>query len=450
MLLLIVTPGIAAEESHGTFTTTVYCGSSAFGNNGDFTFSSLVYFKFWWKLWSMMGEPVEDYRAVWGLPAGATVVLSDVYAKKLGISGIFTVPMAVMEKLRIDVLLWAQPNMANMSNFGLYLDPGIMTRPFVGITNEKDLTGTYQALSADDRGKKVSFNSPGSPNWNDLFRMRVTNSAAGSFTLPPKIAALDREAAKLVMRKGIPGLSSITPVKVAIDFSPVRSWLQDIAKQEADKRKAALDQKAADLRVQEKKLDDRLAAMAAQKAEKQKKAEADDFWNTPADAETSAEREQRLILQSQKSGMQTKKNELTTQTSALAQTYTAISLETDTYNRERDSFGGENQSKSGTIAPREEKTKETVRSAIKNKIDARLTELCGYYPIPTIYLISGNPSEEQLQLFNERRDRELKERQDAWREKAKAAESDPVIIDLRQQLVALEAEMKRWGPDLSD
>ena len=224
-----------------------------------------------WKVWTLLNEPVVDSTVAWSL-TGAVVKTAGFLKAEKGVSG-RPVPKEVAAKIRVyDVvfLLGLSYEGLGSASCNLSIDPGVLSKPYLGPLAD------FRRLNAESRKSFFSFNVPGSPDWSKLFWSDdLINSYAAN-------------EAREIIRKGF---TSIRPRiwSAKVDLGPVKEWLLGLERQAIDRLKSELSK--------------REAVLAAKEAER-KKAEADDFWDTPASADSTADVAERQAIARDKAAVQ--------------------------------------------------------------------------------------------------------------------------------------------------
>jgi hypothetical protein len=133
-------------------------------------------YKITWKLWSLMGEPVGDYRLAWKLDS---IKLMDPQRKQVARYTVTTLPKE-LEKAA--------------SRIELYIDGSASVNGF-------SLSHRFNTGVAVRANAGSSMNTPGSPNWDALFAQGVAACKVGAFDVP--IVYLPGKEAKAVFAKGV-------------------------------------------------------------------------------------------------------------------------------------------------------------------------------------------------------------------------------------------------------
>lgn len=192
-----------------------------------------------WRVWTLLGEPVVDCRAAWLLPSSTystpEAILKLTQNNKLGQDWVKdTIPWDIISRIGIVDLKIALCFMYTSPPTYLLLDPGSMSKPFLG---DK---AAFDRLPTKEQEKYMSFNVPGSPAWDKLF---ARNEKGALF--------VDKSAAQQIYLKGYHGTflgASVT--KISFDLSPVREYLLNKEKWKLAK---AQEQKIQEQIAEEKK-----------------------------------------------------------------------------------------------------------------------------------------------------------------------------------------------------
>lgn len=149
----------------------------------DETHSLRVAFEISWKIWTLMGEPVQVLKVRWH-PKSGNIPVPAPGVRSIGLSPVpetirlKDVPQAVRDKIHLyDVKIGVSGVDGANRPASVIFDAGI----------------------PDKAGKKWSFNVPGSPNWRELFLSNRIVQGIGRCRQPQ--GYLSADAAKDIMRK---------------------------------------------------------------------------------------------------------------------------------------------------------------------------------------------------------------------------------------------------------
>jgi hypothetical protein len=274
--LVLMAPAAFSEGYQG-----VALAGGNYISDSEITLRCNLYIEVQWRLWTMMAEPVDEERAAWMIGDDTTITKWP-QLKRGRLPANARVPVDVLRKIRIATLmLWAPDVDAYRGEYGLRVDPGVMSKPFVYhlVPSAPFYLPDWSKLSAKEKDPYLSFTCPGSPDWDELF---VSENNARLPAASAKKLVTDgspiRGGVKTVggLMGGIETSNNAPAAEVRIarvewDLSPVREWL------------LKLDEEAI---VQwERETADKEAALAVKKSAASK-AEQADFWNTPANPAT--------------------------------------------------------------------------------------------------------------------------------------------------------------------
>ena len=264
-----------------------YSGA-AWANHTDISDSGLsldvagagVSFHINWRVYSLMGEPVEYYEAAWLLPDRVRITLQPEFLKRYRVGNNLEVPRQVLDKIRIvELVFWGTVGEANGA-WGLWMDPGAMAKPYIyAYSAGQQVQGIndFRRLSQDRKKSYMSFNSAGSPDWNNLF---VNNN--GSRPGYPD------EFSKELMKRGFSvgtGREEVLLRRLRFDLTAVREWLLGLEQK-------AVEEWKRDIQGREKDLETKSA--------EREKSEGEDFWNTVPGMETVQDRLEREAVEKEK------------------------------------------------------------------------------------------------------------------------------------------------------
>jgi Mg-chelatase subunit ChlD len=129
---------------------------------------AMVRWKYSYKLWSLMGEPVQDCIFSWYLRSGQTFSIYNNYTKQYDS---VTPPDTVLRKISLGLDDISTTLYGAHNDIAITCDGGALAKP--GIIIGLGLTTDTKAAS--------SFNTPGSPNWDHLFVYNSTSLYPGMY-----------------------------------------------------------------------------------------------------------------------------------------------------------------------------------------------------------------------------------------------------------------------------
>jgi hypothetical protein len=296
LLALVPFRGVQAEDFKGV----AYAHTTMMEDSGIRLFCN-SHFEVHWKVWTMMGEPVDEEVAAWIVPSEARFELTADFWKTcprlLKRTDFYeqlnrtAVPAEVMKKIRIvDLLFWGfchspSARMPGGTPMGIRMDPGVMLRPFVASNGYANLAlAELHKLASAEQEHYWSFTCPGSPDWDQLFFDRTLSSRLTAGEAKQVMKTSDLKIG-LASQGGDPELEIL---KVSYDLSPVRNWVLDLQEKAIAQWEKESAQKESEL---------------ARKDAERKKAEEKDFWNTPASTDTTADGKARQDIADARSGI---------------------------------------------------------------------------------------------------------------------------------------------------
>jgi hypothetical protein len=259
-LVLVLVSGARSVEA--TVDKGSFMGSSFYVQDGDIKLTGTAFFIIHWKIYPLLGEPVVYCDAAWFFAGKVTVVG---HGKPI--------PRDVLEKIRITdakMIAWLMPGRRDT----LTCDLGAMGAPYLipYMRSVKWLTQKVRSWRGKTRARYRSYNTPGSPDWTELFR----HGTSGSW--------LSETAAKAIMK----GRIRLEPLfwhgigtgfrSLRFDLSAVREWMAKPKIEVLNRAKREREAK----RVAER-----------QRQAQRDRAPAKDFWETPDNDETTASRRAR-------------------------------------------------------------------------------------------------------------------------------------------------------------
>lgn len=273
------------RDFHGTFDT----GYFESVEDDGLQINASMNFKVNWRLWTLLDEPVEVYNVAWLLDSSATIHHADFLGnddpwRYQGRS----IPENVLAQIRIiDARFWGgvRFDMLKGMSTGVVVDPGVMAKPvLVDDAYNTRPSGVYD--KPEDRF--FSFNTPGSPRWDEYFTTAIyVDGPKGEVT---EQSHLSEDQARALMHTGNVTLGqdyeASETLYIRFDLSPVKEWLLGLERQEiaTEKRQQEIKRRELDTQNNEREAE-------------RKKAEADDFWGTPATVETQDDTEERYEIE---------------------------------------------------------------------------------------------------------------------------------------------------------
>ena len=197
--------------------------------DGDIEFSLNARPFFRYKVFTLMGEPVEVSEMAWCLPdASAFCTWRPKYWRPFGKPSIVEqIPAAVLRKIKMynvtvtGFLLtsragsWIAPTSGAGKELFMAFDPGALSAPFMGEESR------FLGLGDAEKEKTYSFNVPGSPDWGKTFR--VWDGRSGSVLVGPARYE-GSERARSIMMSGF-WLEDVRVEAASFDFSAVKDWI---------------------------------------------------------------------------------------------------------------------------------------------------------------------------------------------------------------------------------
>lgn len=248
-LLLAASPCAAVQKAQGSLKLQHLLSAAGDGE------SAAVTINLNWTLWTLLDEPVINSTASWQLHSvtvvndGRRQTVSPCLSKNLTSED--CIPAPVLQKVRIYGLeVFAACNLFNMrhkeagkqlpkTSPGLLIDPGVMGKPSVEIAGGKALKG----------GR--SYNMPGSPAWNHLFRLDADEgSETGSY--------VSEAVARGIVQEGV-NLHLAEIRNISFDLSAVKTYLLEqrkAAAKEADPELAALTERRDRVHAEKQHIDE--------------------------------------------------------------------------------------------------------------------------------------------------------------------------------------------------
>jgi hypothetical protein len=377
--------------------------------------------RIWWKVGVLLGEPVVYAEAAALVPADARIALNDLPGQlELGQSAVVSPPREVLARIRvIDLLVRGHARGKGTITFSPYclaLDPGAMSKPFIG----DDLGyGGFSSLTREERKQYISFNVPGSPSWGEMFEdeKSLKDRNRRDRFAPPGFA-------KECVLKGF-DLLRPEVVRCRFDLTPVMDWLRQ-------EQQARIAQERSRIAAARKVIEEKKA--------RSEKAAADDFWNTPENWETRADRDERISYeQSVQKVVQSE-----ARTAKAAEVIAAASQSVEKEVR-----------RPASLEESAIRSIDLLRRRAMDKISDYQRQKCGSYPEPRLMLTASRVGENLTAEERERREqaareaarereRELARQQAEWKECAQRTEQDPEMIALRAELKDIEAQFLRF------
>lgn len=184
--------------------------------------SSRIWLQYAYKAWSLMGEPVEHCLVKWSLSESARFNLYNPYTKQIET---VAPPRDVLMKARL-----------HFRDIEVSIDSVNKVRCDGGAVGKPGLRGL---LGTEIIPAPASFNSPGSPNWNQFF---LSSALIGTEQRDGR-SYLDESQAKQLFKRLMGQNRNLTfwDVKVIdaqLDISGIKRWFLAEAKQRAEKNQS--------------------------------------------------------------------------------------------------------------------------------------------------------------------------------------------------------------------